>query len=130
MKKFVNRRFAPRVYSQFPVPISIIYRGQDSAGEGIVQEVSRMGCRILGSNDSMVVGKTLSVRLSLATSQQSLFIGRATVKWVKGLEFGLAFKQLPPREADRLEHLLEEFVESGRYNGRPAGSLKVKPPAA
>ena len=78
----------------------------------------------------MVVEKTLSVRLLLATSQQSLFIGRATVQWVKGLECGLAFKQLPPREADRLQQLLEELLESGSYNGPAAGSLKVKPPAA
>jgi len=100
MKTFVNRRFAPRIYSQFPVPISIIYRGQKSAGEGIVQELSRVGCRILGSNDSMVVGKTLSVQLSLPTSERSLLIEQAIVKWAEGLEFGLTFKQLQGREAD------------------------------
>jgi|GEM_PF-491466 hypothetical protein len=116
MKTFVNRRFAPRIYSQFPVPISIIYRGQKSAGEGIVQELSRVGCRILGSNDSMVVGKTLSVQLSLPTSERSLLIEQAIVQRVKGLEFGVAFEHLRQREAERLGHLLDALCGTGIYS--------------
>jgi len=59
MKK-PNTRFALRVYSRFPVQITMIYLGQNSAGQGIVQELSRVGCRILG-NDPVVVGEALSV---------------------------------------------------------------------
>jgi len=64
----------------------------------------------------------------LVTSQQPMFIGRATVQWVKGLECDLAFKRLPPREADRLQYLLDALLESGSYSGRPSAWLKVKPP--
>jgi len=120
-----NRRFAHRIPSPFPLPISIIYRGQRSAGEGVVQELSRMGCRIIG-NGSVVVGETLSVWLSFPTSEKSLFTERTIVQWVKGLEFGLAFQRLRLREVDRLQHLLEALL-----NGeRPAESLKGEPPAA
>jgi len=120
-----NKRFALRIHSPFPQPISIIYRGHTSAGEGVVQELSRMGCRIIG-NGPVVVGETLSVWLSLPTSQKSLFTERTTVQWVKGLEFGLAFQRLRLREVDRLQHLLEALL-----NGeRPAESLKGEPPAA
>ena len=119
-KKFVNKRFALRVYSGFPVPISIIYRGQNSAGDGAVQELSRSGCRILG-NDPVIAGETLSVQIVLPTFEQPLVIEQATVKWVKGLEFGLAFKQLQAREANRVEHLLDVLLDSG--SGRDEGSL-------
>src|SRR5262245_63186236 len=105
MKK-QNKRFA-----QYPVPISIIYRGQDSAGQGVVSELSRVGCRISG-NDPVVAGETLSIWLSLSTSEKSLFTQRTTVQWTKGLEFGLAFQRLQLREADRLQHLLDALSGS------------------
>src|SRR6185436_17946314 len=116
-----NKRFALRIHSPFPVQISMVYRSQNSIGQGIVLELSLVGCRILGS-DPVVAGETLNVQLSFPTSTKPL---------VMGLEFGLAFKQLQPREADRLEHLLEALRGKGLYKGRPLGSSHhVKPPAA
>jgi len=47
MKK-ANKRFALRTYSRFPLHIAMTYLGQVSAGRGIVHELSRVGCRILG----------------------------------------------------------------------------------
>ena len=126
-----NKRFALRLHSPFPVQISMVYRGQNSAdqGQGIVLELSLVGCRILG-NDPVVAGETLNVQLSFPTSMKPLIMERTTVKWVKGLEFGLAFKQLQPREADRLQYLLEALRGKGLYKGRPSGSHHIKPPAA
>ena len=125
-----NKRFALRIHSPFPVQISMVYRSQNSIGQGIVLELSLVGCRILGS-DPVVAGETFNVQLSFPTSTKPLVMERTTVKWVKGLEFGLAFKQLQPREADRLEHLLEALRGKGLYKGRPSGSSHhVKPPAA
>ncbi|NWF73767.1 MAG: PilZ domain-containing protein [Nitrospirae bacterium] len=128
MKK-PNKRFALRIYSRYPVQISMIYLGQDSAGEGIVQEVSLVGCRVLG-NYPVVAGETLNVRIALPNSPRPLIIEQATVQWVKGLEFGIAFGRLAKREADQLQRLLDALLEAGSYSGRPAGSLSVKPPAA
>ena len=123
-----NKRFALRTYSRLPVQISMVYLGQDFAGQGTVQELSRVGCRILG-NDPVVAGETLSVRITLPNSKP-LTIEHATVRWVKGLEFGIAFGQLEKREADRLQHLLNALLESGSYSGRPTGSLNVMPEGA
>ena len=123
MKK-QNKRFA-----QYPVPISIIYRGQDSAGQGVVSELSRVGCRISG-NDPVVAGETLSIGLSHHLSQPPMFIEQAIVKWVKGLEFGLAFKQLQPRQADQLQRLIEALLHTGSSSDRSSRTLKGKPPAA
>jgi hypothetical protein len=122
-----NKRFALRIYSRFPVQISMMYLGQNSAGQGIVQELSLVGCRILG-NDPVVAGESLSVRISLPTSHKPLIIEQAAVKWVKGLEFGIAFEHLHPREAHRLQRLLDALLGSGNYSGLPAGSPNVKTP--
>src|SRR5262245_15899960 len=128
MKK-QNTRFAVRVYSRFPVQVTLLYRGPNSAGQGIVQELSRVGCRVVG-NDPVVEGETLSIGLSHHISQPPMFIERATVKWVKGLEFGLAFTQLQPRQADQLQRLIEALLQTGSSSDRSSRTLKGKPPAA
>jgi hypothetical protein len=121
-----NKRFALRAYSQFPVQITMIYLGRNSAGQGSVQEISRVGCRILGNDrDTVVAGDTVRLQLAFPTSKKPLIIERATVKWVKGLECGIAFKQLPHRDADQLERLLEALLGKANYSGRSPRSLKV-----
>ena len=57
-------------------------------------------------------------------------IEQATVQWVKGLKFGVAFTHIHPLETDRLQQLLEALLGSGSYCGGSAGSLNIKPPAA
>lgn len=128
MKK-PNTRFAVRVSSRFPVQVTMIYRGPTSVGQGIVQELSRVGCRVL-SNDPVVEGETLSIGLAHYISQSRVFIERAIVKWVKGLEFGLVFKPLQPRQADQLQGLIEVLLQTGSSRGRSSSTLKDKPPAA
>jgi hypothetical protein len=130
MKK-QNKRFALRIYSRFPVQISMMYLGQYSAGQGIVQELSRVGCRILG-NDRVVAGETMSVRISLPTYPSPLVIEQATVQWVKELEFGLVFEHLHPREAHRLQRLLDAILGSRSYRALPAESpdVQTRRPAA
>ena len=119
-----DKRFALRIHSPFPLPISITYGGQRSAGEGIVQELSRVGCRILG-NGPVEEREALRIQISCPASQP-LVIEQAIVKWVKGLEFGLAFKRLVPRDVAALPHLLETLLNGGRS----AESLEGEPPAA
>jgi len=117
MKK-QNKRFALRIESQFPVMISVVYVGQNSAGEGIVLDLSRVGCRILG-NEPVVARETMSVAISPPTSDQPLVM-QATVKWVKELEFGLAFKRLHEQEAHQLQCLLDELLGNGHDSNVPA----------
>jgi len=111
-----HKRFALRVYSRFTVQISMMYLGHDFTGRGIVRELSRVGCRILG-NDPVVAGETLSVRLSLPTCPKPVLIEPATVQWVKGLEFGVAFGHLDEREVERLRRMLDDLLGSGSYSG-------------
>ena len=111
MKK-QNKRFALRIESQSPVVVSVKYVGQNSAGEGIVLNLSRVGCRILGS-EPVAAGETLSVRITSPASEKPLVL-QATVKWVKELEFGLAFKVLDEQEVHQLQRLLDELLGTMR----------------
>ena len=110
-----------RTYLRLPARMSMMYVGQDFAGQGIVRELSRAGCRIFG-NYPVVAGETMSARISLPTHPKPLCIEQATVQWVKGLEFGVAFDHLEEQEAVRLQHLLDEWLGSGSYSDLPARS--------
>lgn len=112
-----NKRFVLRIYSRFPVQVSMMYLNQNSAGQGTVRELSRVGCSILG-NDPVVTGETLHVRLSLPTCPKPVLIESATVQWVKGLEFGVAFEHLDAQQANQLQGLLDDLLCSGSYSGR------------
>ena len=90
--------------------MSMMYLGPDFAGQGMVRELSRVGCRVLG-NYPVVRGETLSIRISLPTHPKPLVIEQATVQWVKELEYGVAFQHVDEREADRLQEMLEEFLD-------------------
>ena len=111
MKK-QNKRFALRIESQSPVVVSVKYVGQNSAGEGIVLNLSRVGCRILGS-EPVAAGETLSVMITSPASEKPLVL-QATVKWIKELDFGLAFKVLHEQEVHQLQRLLDELLGTMR----------------
>lgn len=94
----------------------MMYLGQTVTGQGIVLELSLVGCQAL-SNAPVIEGTSLSVRLALPSDQKPLVIERATVKWVKGLECGLAFEHHDERERVRLQQVLDELLARRRYNG-------------
>ena len=117
--------FVLRTYSRFPVRTSAMYMGEDLAGQGIVRELSRVGCRMLG-NYPVTPSETLGVRIFHPTHQDPLFIKQARVQWVNGLEFGVAFEHLDKREADRLQQMLDDLLGSRSYSGSSSPSSIIK----
>ena len=111
-----REKFVLRTYTRFPLQTSMIFLGKDVAGQGLVREVSRLGCSILG-NDQVTRGETLSLRMSDSAHPEPLFIESATVRWVNGPEFGVAFGDLGEREADYLQRILDELLERRSYSG-------------
>ena len=112
----MNKRFVHRSYSRFLVQFSMMYLGQTVTGQGIVRDLSRMGCQAL-CNAPVIMRKPLSVRLALPSCQEPLIIQQACVKWVKGLECGLAFDYLDQREKARLQPVLDELLTRRHYSG-------------
>jgi hypothetical protein len=84
-----REKFVFRTHSRVPVHTPMIYVGKDFAGQGVVRELSRVGCRILG-NYPVTPGETLSLRISHPTSPDPFFIEQVGVRWVKGFNFSPA----------------------------------------
>jgi hypothetical protein len=88
--------------------------GKDFGGQGAIQELSRVGCRILGSYP-VFPGEILSLRISDPSRPDPLVIEPVSVRWVHGYEFGVTFGSLDKDLADRLLRLLEEALVSRSY---------------
>jgi len=104
--------FVVRRYSRFLIHTTTMYLGKDFAGQGILREISRVGCRMFG-NYPVTPGEVLSLRISLPMQPTPVEIKHAQVKWVDGLEFGVAFGLLDERAAADLQELLGELLENG-----------------
>jgi hypothetical protein len=113
--------FAFRTYSRFPTRTPILYMGKDFAGQGAMQDLSSIGCCILGSYP-VFPGETLSLRISHHTHPDPLVIEQVEVRWVKGFEFGVSFGSLDNRAADRLHRLLDEALDCRSYTELPSPS--------
>jgi hypothetical protein len=113
--------FVFRTYSRFPLRIPILYMGKDLVGQGAIRELSRVGCRILGTYP-VTPGETLSLRISHPTHPEPLLIEKVGVRWVKGFEFGVSFDPLDEGVAERLHCLLDETLDSGSYRDGPSPS--------
>ena len=105
----LSKGFVHRSYSRFLVHCSMMYLGQTVTGQGIVRELSLVGCQAL-CNAPVIEGTPLSVRLALPSYQEPLVIRRATVKWVRGLECGIAFGHLDERERMQLQEVLAQII--------------------
>ena len=114
-------RFVFRTHSRFPVQTPMLYIGKDFAGQGVVRELSRVGCRVLG-NYPVTPGETLSLRISHPMHPHPFIMDRVNVRWVNGFEFGVAFGFLGKTEADRLHQVLDEFLTDRSFRGLPSPS--------
>ena len=116
-----RKEFVFRTFSRFPIKTSMLYMGKDLVGQGVIRELSSVGCRILG-NHPVTPGETLSLRISHPTHPDPLFIEQVGVRWVKGFEFGVSFDPLAEGVADRLHRLLNEALDSPSYSECPSPS--------
>jgi hypothetical protein len=104
-----------RRYVRFPLQTTTMYLGKDFAGQGVLRELSRVGCRMLG-NYPVPPGEVLSLRISLPMQSAPVEIKHARVRWVDGLEFGVAFGLLDERAADDLQQVFGELLDSESYS--------------
>lgn len=112
----LTKTFQPRTYARFLVQFPMMYLGRTVSGQGVIKGLSLAGCQALG-NAPASAGQMLSVRLTLPNDQEPLVIDRATVKWVKGLEFGLTFDHLDEQQTIRLQQVIEERLAQRSYSG-------------
>src|SRR6185295_6120906 len=80
-------------------------------GLGLTHDQSLGGCRI-ESPFPVAPGFSLELRIHVPDLEWPIMIEAASVQWVSGLMFGLAFFRLKESERQRLEELLKDLTES------------------
>ena len=108
-----DRRAMPRVRVQFRATFSA---SPTLEGTGFLLDLSLGGCRI-ESPVIMEQGVSLELRIYAPGIAWPLMIEAATVQWVSGQTFGLAFFQVTITEQERLGQVVKELIEGGAGAG-------------
>ena len=94
--------FAMRKNQRLKKLVPVRYLGDGIAGEGIIEDLSLSGSYITG-NAPVSVGMALALQIFVPGDPEPLLIDPASVKWVKGSEFGIDF-HTPPTEGGRAHY--------------------------
>ena len=114
-----------RAYHRFPLFYPVIFGGAPFVGEGILTNLSLMGCSIM-SDREVLYGSDVRMSLLLPSQKPALSIELGTIKWVQGHEFGVEFLRLPLEARERLNSTLRmELIEllKTRSNRRKSSEL-------
>jgi hypothetical protein len=105
--KTTDRRATPRLRVQFCTTFSA---STTREGTGVIRDLSTGGCRI-ESPVTVEPGVSLELRISVPDLDWPLMIEAASVQWVSGQIFGLAFFQIRDTEHQRLEQVIRDLME-------------------
>jgi PilZ domain len=94
-----------RAYHRFPLFYPVIFGGAPFVGEGILTNLSLMGCSVM-SDREVLCGSEVRVSVLLPNQKPALAIDLGAIKWVQGHEFGVEFLRLPLEERQRLNSML------------------------
>ena len=102
----LDRRGTHRV----AVEASVTYHGDHcSHGEGRLVELSKEGCRIVGSRP-VPGGSTLTLSITFSDGQPPLHLSAAKVCWAERNTFGVRFAELKASERQRLQQVVWRFA--------------------
>ncbi len=94
-----------RTYHRFPLHYPVIFGGAPFVGEGILTNLSMMGCSVL-CNREVLCGSDVRVSVLLPNQSAALSIELGTIKWVQSEQFGVEFLRLPLEARQRLDSTL------------------------
>jgi len=101
----LDRRYAERV----PIRQRITYSGEEGArivsGEGVLKNLSKTGCKILGVAQSSL-GSRLTLHLDLEDGQAPMRITDVIVSWISTDSFAVKFPKLSSEERKRLQEVI------------------------
>lgn len=114
-----------RTYHRFPLFYPVIFGGAPFVGEGILSNLSLMGCSVMCDRE-VLCGSDVRVSVLLANQAQALSIDLGTIKWVQGRQFGVEFLRLPLDARQRLNRVLRiELIEFLKARSRRRESLEL-----
>lgn len=99
-----DRRDQPRFNTQFRSSLS----GQFQEGQGRTLDISSGGCKI-ESDLKVEQGTTFECRLHIPGLDWPLRVDEATVRWIDGKTFGIAFTKISPQELEKLKTVLADL---------------------
>jgi hypothetical protein len=99
-----ERRVQPRFTTQFRSTFS----GNKQEGQGRTLDISAGGCKI-ESDMKVEPGSKFECRLHIPGLDWPLRIDEATVRWVDGHSFGIAFSRIAPEEFAKLKTVLSNL---------------------
>ena len=105
--KATDRRATPRLRVQFRTTFSSC---STLEGTGIMLDLSTGGCRI-ESAVPVEPGASLELRIYAPNVAWPLMIEAASVQWMSGQTFGLAFFRITEPEQQRLGQVIHELIE-------------------
>jgi PilZ domain len=91
--------------------VPVRYLGNGIIGEGIIKDFSLNGSYITG-NVSVSIGAVLTLQIFIPGDPEPLLIDRATVKWVKGSDFGVDFDTSQSEITDRIAKIIATLVNT------------------
>ena len=114
-----------RTYHRFPLFYPVIFGGAPFVGEGILSNLSLMGCSVMCDRE-VLCGSDVRVSVLLPHQTPALSIDLGTIKWVQGCEFGVEFLRLPLETRQRLNRMLRiELIEFLKARSERRESLEV-----
>jgi len=105
--KTTDRRATPRLRVQFRTTFS---GSTKLEGTGVMLDLSTGGCRI-ESPVTVEPGFSLELRIHVPDLEWPLMIEAASVQWVSGQIFGLAFFRITEPEQQRLGQVISDLME-------------------
>ena len=97
--------------------VPVRYLGDGIAGEEIIKDLSLSGSYITG-NAPVSAGMALALQIFVPRDPEPLLIDHATVKWVKGSEFGVDFDLPQPKVAERITKVISTLVKTQHGSSR------------
>jgi hypothetical protein len=91
--------------------VPVRYLGDGIIGEGIIKDLSLSGSYITG-NAAVSIGAVIALQIFIPGDPEPLLIDRATVKWVKGSDFGVDFDTFQPQVTERIAKIISTLVNT------------------
>jgi hypothetical protein len=91
--------------------VPVRYLGDGIVGEGIIKDLSLSGSYITG-NAAVSIGAVLALQIFIPGDPEPLLIDRATVKWVKGSDFGVDFDTFESQVTERIAKIISKLVNT------------------
>jgi PilZ domain len=114
-----------RIYPRFPLFYPVIFGGAPFVGEGVLINLSLMGCSILCDRE-VLCGSDVRVSVLVPDQTPALSIDLGAIKWVQGCQFGVEFLRLPLEARQRLNTTLRmELIEFLKARSERRDSLEL-----